>query len=1144
MNERIIPETVTANQHAASDPAVSAWVSANAGAGKTHVLTQRVIRLLLNGTDPSKILCLTFTKAAAANMANRIFNELRKWISLDDASLDVAIGKTGAKAGGVRQRERARRLFASALETPGGLKVQTIHAFCTRLLQQFPFEANVPARFRVLEEVEQRQLLEQLRRAVLFEASGNPDSDAGRALAALIPVVSDFGFQEGLDQAIQERERLLTWLDDAGGLTAAAAQLSEALGIEPGDTLEVVEAAIVDGPHLPSSEWMSVAGVCGSGTSNDQAQARRLQEAIAVTGRTRVENYLKIFYTGGGDLRGSILTAGLGKKFPDLHQRFGQEKLRVACLCEKRKAVMIRDRTVALAALAIDVIERYRNEKNRRGLLDYDDLIARTLELLEKVDAAWVHYKLDLGIDHLLIDEAQDTSPDQWEIIKNFVAEFTAGAGARSDIRRTIFAVGDDKQSIFSFQGAKPQAFDDTRRHFKAAHDDAKLDFLALPFSYSFRSVPLVLQAVDTVFAQPAAHKGLTVDPTATVHQAVRAASPGLVELWPLVKPDPKDEVDPWDQPFDTTSETSPRVVLARQIADAVKTWMARGDLVGDGEDRHPVRAGDILILVRQRGPLFEAIIRALKSADVAVAGADRLKLVEHIAIMDLLALADALLHPQDDLALAAILKSPLFGISEDDLLSMARGRKRTLRVAVRSVNPGLGRKLDDLDEASRNLSPFTFYARLLGSGARKAFVSRLGPEANDALDEFLNLALAYESRQTPSLQGFVHWIRTASTEVKRDMEITRDEVRVMTVHGAKGLEAPVVVLADTTTVPAGPVQYQPKLFSLPVPDAIPGTPDRIAWMPTKRDDVAVVAAARAVQVQDNENESRRLLYVAMTRAADCLIVCGSVGVQKMPPECWYELIQQGLETTGLLTEEPGDFKDSKVWRYRKFEQQTGNVPVSAGGALMAAMPEWLTHDAAPDEARGTFLRPSDFESRPGAAATAVSRIERSRALARGTHIHRLMQSLPDVPSAQRVEAARRYLARQKELDDAARKEITEHTLRLLGDLQFDRLFLPGSRAEVSIVGRVGGRLVSGQVDRLVVGPDEVLIADYKTNRPAPRSLDDAKAHHPGYIRQIALYRAVLTRLYPGRRVRAALLWTDTPDLMEIPAADLDAALP
>jgi ATP-dependent helicase/nuclease subunit A len=1139
MSARTPPPEVIDRQHEASDPTVSAWVSANAGTGKTHVLTQRVIRLLLErNTEPSKILCLTFTKAAAANMANRIFDTLRKWIALSDDKLDEAIRTTGAKGSGRKQRERARRLFAAALETPGGLKVQTIHGFCTRLLQQFPFEANVPARFRVLEEVEQQQLLEQLRRTMLFDASNDPDSPAGRALTAIIPAASDFGFQEGLLEAIRERERLIAWVDHAGGIAQVAVELAAALGIDPDDTLEAVEAEILDGPHLPSSGWMAVEGVCRTGSANDKRQATRLQTAIAAIGRTRIETYLEIFYTGDGELRETIITAALVRKHPDLAARLNNEKDRLPALCQRRNAVLIRDRTVALATLALEVIARYRREKNRRGLLDFDDLIARTRDLLRKVDAQWVHYKLDLGIDHLLVDEAQDTSPEQWAIIKAFVAEFFSGAGARGDVKRTVFAVGDDKQSIFSFQGAEPLEFDKAQRYFDKAHRDAGLQFRPVKSIHSFRSVPVVLEAVDVVFTQPAAHQGLTADPAPTQHEAVRASSPGLVELWPLVEPDPKKDIEAWDEPFDTTSETSPRVKLARQIAEAVKTWLRRGDLVGDGDGRHPLRAGDILILVRQRGPLFEAIIRALKSADVAVAGADRLQLTEHIAVMDLLALADALLHPRDDLALAAVLKSPLFGVSEGELFTLAR-HDSALRPALRTLMPELGKQLDRLDDEAKTLTPFAFYAKLLGAGGRKAFLARLGHEGNDALDEFLNLALAYESRQTPSLQGFVHWIRTASTEVKRDMEIVRDEVRVMTVHGAKGLEAPVVVLADTTTEPAGPPIHYPKLLSLPAQGAAPGTPDRIAWMPKKEDEIPVVAAARATMIRDNENEYRRLLYVAMTRAADRLIVCGSVGPRGAPAGCWYTLIEQGLQADGPLAEEPGDVKDMTVRRFRKFEMESGQAAPAA--AQRVQLPDWLRTPVKAETARAAVLRPSSaggHERGVFAATTA-----RRRAMARGTHIHRLMQSLPDLPPAQRAEAARRHLARQRDLDDDERTEIARHALRLLEDLRFDALFLPGSKAEISIVGRVGGQNVSGQVDRLVVTKDAVLIADYKSNRPAPKTLDEARTRHADYIRQLALYRAVLRQLYPDREVRAALLWTDTPDLMEIPPADLDAAL-
>src|SRR3954469_22182757 len=248
MNQRVIPSGLIDQQHQASDPGVSAWVSANAGAGKTHVLAQRVIRLLLEGTRPEKILCLTFTKAAAANMANRIFNTLGGWTALDDAALDAAIGKTGTASVSPKLRQRARQLFASALETPGGLKVQTIHAFCTRLLQQFPFEANVPAHFRVLEETQQQQLLEQIRREVLLKAAGAAESGIGKALAAIIPLCSDFAFQNALNEAIRKRGKITQWLQ-AGGVDAAMAQLSLALGIRPDATLEQVEAAIVDGPH-------------------------------------------------------------------------------------------------------------------------------------------------------------------------------------------------------------------------------------------------------------------------------------------------------------------------------------------------------------------------------------------------------------------------------------------------------------------------------------------------------------------------------------------------------------------------------------------------------------------------------------------------------------------------------------------------------------------------------------------------------------------------------------------------------------------------------------------------------------------------------------------------------------------------------
>ena len=543
------------------------------------------------------------------------------------------------------------------------------------------------------------------------------------------------------------------------------------------------------------------------GSKTDREQAARLEIVRTASGPERFDALLGVFCIADGSAKASVVTKNIRDKHPALCGLFLEEQKRICALLERRRAAIIRVRTGALLTLASEVIARYRAEKEARGLLDYDDLIAKARDLLTRVSAAWVHYKLDLGIDHLLIDEAQDTSPEQWDIVAQLVSEFTAGAGARGALRRSIFAVGDDKQSIFSFQGAEPREFDSMRRRFRKTFEAAKIEWRDVHLEHSFRSNDSVLGAVEHVFRERTIFTSVTEDEAGiSPHQALPDAAPGFVEIWPIVKPDERPEVEPWDAPFDKNTETSPRVKLARQIAKAVHIWIDRKERVGTGAERRAVRPGDILVLVRQRGPLFEAIIRTLKNENIDVAGADRLILTDHIAVMDLLALADALLLPQDDLALASVLKSPLFGVTEEELFALAWDRRGNLRATVRERRPELAARIDAMAADAQRRTPFAFYASLLGAGkGRKRLVARLGLEANDVLDEFLNLALAYERRETPSLQGFVAWLRTASAEIKRDMEMVRDEVRVMTVHGAKGLEAPIVILADTTTEPQGP---------------------------------------------------------------------------------------------------------------------------------------------------------------------------------------------------------------------------------------------------------------------------------------------------------------------------------------------------
>ncbi len=1153
---RPIPPAVRDTQARASDPAASAFVSANAGSGKTHVLVQRVIRLLLSGVPPEKILCITFTKAAAANMAERVFATLGHWVTLDDRALDLAIVEAGIARPDALLRMRARELFARALETPGGLKVQTIHALCTRLLQQFPFEANVPARFAVIDERDQTEMMERANLTVLLEASRDPQSATGRALSTAMANAADVTFKDVVREACLSRDHFMAWTDAADSVDAAVAQLCQALGVDAADSLEAVEQEVVDGPNLPRSLWRGVAAALAEGSKSDAKQACRLREAMGVSGSEQVDRYLDVFLTDDRTPRDTVVTRPFVKKCPDLARLIEMERLRLEPLIERRRAVAARDRTSALLRIATAVAQNYRREKQQRGLLDYDDLIDKTLAMLTRVSAGWVHYKLDRGVDHVLIDEAQDTSPRQWDIVDHIISEFTTGAGAREGVVRTIFAVGDEKQSIFSFQGAAPREFDARRRLLRRKFIAAGLQFDPVTFTTSFRSGAAILQSVDHVFREPAIYRSIhAVESGYPIHHSMADAGPSLIELWDLQLPDEKPDIEGWRAPFDAVSQTSPEVRLARRIQAEIRRLVESGTLTGSTGKRRPLRYGDMLVLVRRRGNAFDAVIQALKHAGIPVAGADRLKLTEHIAIIDLMNLADALLLPQDDLALAVALKSPLFGLTDDDLFKLSWQRGGSLRDAL-SLHAASDRKLADalarLEACERRChreSPFAFYAWLLGGdGGRKRILKRLGHEANDALDEFLELALNHERKAPASLQGLMAWLRAADTEVKRDMEISRDEVRVMTVHGAKGLESAVVFLVDTTSSPAD--SLRPKLIRLPPGDAAQQAPGVVVWAGRKSDDAAAVASARVAMLAETDDEYRRLLYVAMTRAADRLIVGGCMpgNMNTVRKSCWYDLIVKGLDISGLQLQMI-ETADGPVRRYCRPED-VATAPVAATAPPRSAamtLPAWLREVVPSVRANETVLRPSGPTEQEGVRIRTGDQAQtRARAVQRGTLVHRLLQSLPDIAPGRRRDAALGYLDRHAgDWSDGDREALGEAVLALIGDARFAAVFAPGSRAEVPIVGRLQrpGRppaLVSGQIDRLVVTPGEVLIVDYKTNQAPPDRVEEVPK---GYLRQLGLYRAVLRKLYPEHRLRAALLWTQRPDLMEISASALDAQL-
>jgi ATP-dependent helicase/nuclease subunit A len=1141
------------NQALASDPAVSAWVSANAGTGKTHVLTNRVLRLLIAGTPPERILALTYTKAAAAEMSKRVFQRLGEWTTAADGALDAELLPLLGRAPGTEERCHARRLLARTIETPGGLKVETIHAFCERLLKRFPLEAGVAPSFTILDEQQHQRLIAEALDEMLGIATADKSGALWSALKAAIAYAVDGNFERLLADAITRLGSLEVELV-AEGLAARGRGLRAQLGVRPDVTEEGLAAELAG--VLSEAAMRELAAALRLGGKTDQDRAQELASALAAHSvGARAAALERLFLTQGKTPRARLATRELGR--PDLAAELAAAQARFVALYREQLALAVAEATLALQRLSADTLGRYRAAKARLAVLDFDDLIAKAATLLKASAAVeWVLFKLDGGLDHILVDEAQDTSPVQWQVIRALAAEFFTGEGAREQAR-TLFAVGDEKQSIYGFQGAAPTMFAEAGRAVAAAAVGAGRTWRQIPLTLSFRSVEPLLAAIDRIFATPTRTPGVGGPDKPIAHLARRIGHAGVLEIWPIEKAAAVEATPPFT-PLAEASATHPVTRLAGRIADTIKGWLNDGERLLS-EDR-AVRPGDVLILVRKRMPFAPAMVSALKARRIPVAGADRLILTEQIAVEDLMALGDVMLLPEDDLALAALLKSPLFDRSDEALIELAHGRPLSLwqallaRAEEDAQWQGVAHRLVAWQGEARQVSPFAFYASVLDRDAGRArMLARLGSEAADPLDEFLSQALSYEATGAPSLQGFLAALRQARPEIKRDMEQGRDEVRVMTVHGAKGLEAPIVFLPDTCSTRSG--RWPGSL--LPVSAADAATLPAFLWPVRGTSTLGAIDAARQVERQADKNELDRLLYVALTRARDRLYVAGFEGTREAPADCWYHLIRQGIEDK--LSERPvGEARS--VWRLETAQVVAPEKGPRAAGARrgQVAPPPWILRPAPAAEAAALPLRPSQLlPLEAGAAAPRRERVgARAHALPvlapqalreagrflRGTLTHALFEHLPEVPVPQRLAAAEALIAsRAPTIPAPLRSQIIAETLAVLTHPEFAPLFGPDSRAEVPIVAslpRRGGAgpplRLTGKIDRLVHLGACVLIVDYKSNRPPPQRLAEVAE---AYLMQLAAYRLGVAAIFPGLQIRAALLWTDGARIMEIPQA-------
>jgi ATP-dependent helicase/nuclease subunit A len=1162
-----VPSDTLESQAAASNPANSAWVSANAGSGKTHVLALRVIRLLLKGTDPSKILCLTYTRAAAANMSNRVFSTLSEWTALPDAKLAEAITELEGTAPTTAMLMRARRLFAEALETPGGLKIQTIHAFCESVLHQFPLEANIAAHFEMLDTQMEAALFAAARRDIITGAGAQDKGPDEAGLAEAFAAVLERGGETGLDALLSEilrkRDGLRGFIQKIGGDGSGFQPLFAEFGFAEGETGAAIAASAWPLPGFAPDYFAKFSRAAQETDARNVLNNILPHAELAYAESDPIKRLglaAKALLKTDGGLYSPTFTKALRDRLPDLPDRYLEAANALVEACDRLALHRMLEATAAALTLADRLISRYEQLKRGRGLLDFNDLITRTVNLLARPDAGpWVQYKLDQGIDHILLDEAQDTSPEQWEVVRRLADEFFSGEGARGHLARTVFAVGDEKQSIYSFQGAAPDSFHESRLLFSRRVRAAEARFADLRLTLSFRSTQDVLSAVDRVFADEAVRRGIGHDAGPVLHNAIRHDAPGYVEVWPSVGAEAVEDEDDWTKPVNHVS--APAVQVAEQVAETIQNWLDRGEII-EGQGR-PLTPGDVLVLVRKRDRFVHALSRSLKNRDIPVAGADRLSLPGHIAVKDLTGLGRFLIQPEDDLSLAAVLRSPIFDVSEERLFTLAHGRAPgvSLIAALRrqaKTDADLAAIAEQLEKWATEAAfgrVFEFYGALLSrDGVRARMMARLGPEAGEILDEFLNFCLAQERTGLPGLEAFLATLESAGPEIKREMDQGRDEVRVMTVHAAKGLEAPVVFLIDSGAAPFSD-QHLPRLMRF-AGSGEHWRGEGYLWR-------AGADVANGFSRQQSElvkaladDEYRRLLYVGMTRAEDRLIVAGYHGKRTPGDGTWHSIVSRALVGAPGTTEHPHPAGEGVVHRFRANDLGARAAePVEVAhkaefgpppALLFEPLPpfEDLPHPLSPSGAAA--LIEEDGQAAPGTSSPVLdAQAEPGFAVRRGLAMHKLLQMLPDIAEAERDAAARRYLARVgADWPAGEAGKALAAVEAVLGKGDFAPLFTSSSRAEVSVTGSLDvkgrKRTVSGKIDRLAVTDSHVLIVDYKTNRPAPETLAEVP---DGYVLQLSLYRALLQPLYPGRAVGAALLFTEAPRLIALPESVMDEAL-
>ncbi len=1141
-------------QERAVNPLDSVWLSASAGTGKTQVLSARVLRLLLTpGVRPENILCLTFTKAGAAEMATRVNAVLASWVRMKDVELATDLIHIGAD-NGPDTIAHARTLFASVLDCPGGgLRIDTIHAFAQWLLSAFPDEAGIEPGTEPMEDRDRDLLAHQVLSDLLMEWEERGDRQSIGALEMLSERLGADDARGWLMRCAQARE---AWARPGGWQPPMRPRVERLLGIGDGETLADVAEWCSDQVFDCSALKRVADAYSAWGTGTGLAYLEPIEAWLGSSSEDRLAGCLALrdaLFNKEGNLKHQN---NIAKQDPDIIA-VGMDLLAsLDAIIDRKTLFDLVDLVTPALEIGWQYAEAWEAAKQREGKVDFDDLIARAAGLLgDGSIGPWIRYKLDRQIDHILIDEAQDTNEAQWSIVDALASDFFTGLGQHEDKLRTIFVVGDYKQAIFRFQGTSPENFAAAKERYrqllKVRADNAaamRANFEARPLvdldlDLSYRTAQDVLTFVDDAI-EAIGWRELGLDKPAEPHVG-DAARPGFVQLWNPVLANPEDEDEGDDRSKDDEGEerwiSAPERRMADKIARQARHWMETGFPLVKGGHRNAT-PGDVMVLVRKRRELAGLIVARLHAAGVPVAGVDRLRLGAPLAVKDLMAALRFAAQPADSLSLASLLVSPVFGWSQQDLLDHGyRIGKTSLWEHLRKSDHPLVRQtvsslLEFLSLADFEPPEALLHWMLIGKWqARRKLVARLGSEANDPIDELLNAALSYSASHTPSLQGFIRWFDADDGDLKREAGEGGDHVRVMTVHGSKGLQAPIVILADATGDP-----HSSRTGGLQLEEKLPGSPDRPIPLPSLRKDLKVGPALEAEEQEKAEElkEHWRLLYVAMTRAEEALFIGGALGKKKLEPveDSWWARLRPLFAGDATHDETWGG-----VWSRGSLAAPVSGDKAGAEAQADFAMPAWALTPIGPEPRPPRPLAPSSAGEEAGSDPPLPPEIA-AQAARRGVLMHALLERLPDVAPDDRAQNGAAWLARiAADMAEADRAEMLEKVLAILTLPEFAQLFGPRALAEVPLAATVGEQVIAGTADRLLVDGDRVLVADFKTARRPPQSLEQVP---DSTLKQMGAYAAALEVIFPGKTVEAAVIYTQTPQLIAIPVDILAANKP